>query len=818
MKIEYQGTLKKETAWTSAGVSSVVFAMVAMPAYAQQTNTALLSSTVGVGAEPLYIEEIIVTAQKRSERISDVGMAITTATQTELTEKGITNAADLTRIEPSLQFSLSPNGLPIYTIRGVGYVESSLSATPAVSIYQDEVPYLYPALSKGALLDLDHVEILKGPQGTLFGQNATGGAINFDAAHPTSSFAVGVNTTYGRFDAGHVDGFVSGPVTEALSARLSFGFDHGGAWQRSETRNDTLGNKDLKTGRLILDWQPNSKFRASVNLNGFRDRSDAQAGQLYGYYFTNPQFISPVSPAQLSTPAGYYPNPAYFATYPQHIQAQLAEPMNPSNDQQADWIASTHPQLDETYYQGSLRMDYSISDTVALTSITSYERYTQHDHEDMSGEAIPTLAAIINGNVSSVYQEIRARGDLMDSRLEWLLGFNYEYDLTGENAFFDNDFHSGSYLTGGSPYSLIQIEPITVVGNQNHVEAETKAVFASLDYKFTPQIIGHAGIRYTKSDQNFGGCAYAGDPLSSVVLGIPAGECGTLLPSGGRGEYFTSLNQRNGPCHIGIDWKFMPNNMVYVAVSKGYKAGTSPDLGAEVYTQLAPVKQEALQSYEVGLKSSLSQKTLTFTADYFHYDYKNKQELGAFLDPLFGELQALVNIPKSKVDGFEVATTWRPIRGLTFNTAVTYLDSRVDSDFFSYGPYILNPTDTVNYKGEAFPFTPQWSLNYGVRYDWWVSKALSAYVNLDGSYQTRTSSAFGDTAAHAEGPSLKNRAYGLLNLGVGVERRDDHWRAEIWGKNVTNTYYWNTAFYEDDPVVRYTGLPATYGVTLSYRY
>jgi iron complex outermembrane receptor protein len=796
------------------GMTSVVFAVAATPAQAQLAAPS--SETADADLRPLSVEEVLVTARKRSAPISDVGMSITAATQSELTEKGITSPLGLTRIEPSLQFSISPTGMPIYTIRGVGYFESSLSATPAVSIYQDEVPYLYPLLSKGALLDLDHVEILKGPQGILFGQNATGGAINFDVAHPTSNFSTGLNATYGRFDSTHIDGFLSGPLTKTLSIRLALSLDEGGAWQRSETRNETLGRKDLKIGRLILDWQPNRELKASVNLNTFRDRSDAQAGQLYGYYFVAPQYISPVSSAQRSTPAGYFPNPAYFATYPQHIQAQLAEPMNPSNSQQADWIAGTHPSLDETYYQGSLRMDYSVSDALALTSITSYQYYTQHDVSDAAGEAVPTVTRIIHGNVSSVYQEIRAYGNLTDYRLDWFVGFNYEYDLTRENADTIPFFTSASFLTGGSPFSPLQIAPFTSTGAPSHVEAETKAVFANLDYKFTPQIIGHAGIRYTQSDQNFDSCSYAGDPLSSVILDVPAGQCVTALPSGGRGKYFTGLNQSNVPWHVGLDWKFAPNNMLYGSVSRGYKAGTSPNLGAATYQQLTPVRQEALQSYEIGLKSSLSQRTLTVTAAYFHYDYTDKQMLGRFRDPLFGTLRALVNIPKSKVDGFEANAAWLPIRGLTLNAAVTYLDSRVNSDFFSYGPYVLNDSDTVNFNGEAFSFTPKWSLNYGVRFDWPVSEAFSAYVSLDGSYQTRTSSAFGDTAAHTEGPSLNNKAYGLLNVAAGIESEDDHWRAQIWGKNVTNTYYWNSAFHEFDPVVRYTGLPSTYGITLSY--
>jgi len=184
---------------------------------------------------------------------------------------------------------------------------------------------------------------------------------------------------------------------------------------------------------------------------------------------------------------------------------------------------------------------------------------------------------------------------------------------------------------------------------------------------------------------------------------------------------------------------------------------------------------------------------------------------------MFGDLESLVYIPESKVDGFEVAAVWRPMRGLTLNAALTFLDCRIDSDFFNHGPYVLNAADRVNYKGEPFPFTRQWSLNYGARYDWPRSRALSVYVSLDGSFQTSTSSAFGDTADHPEDPSLTNKAYGLLNLAAGVESQDGHRRLEIWGRNVTNTYYWTSAFYEFDPVARFTGLPSTYGITLSYR-
>src|SRR5579859_4282850 len=397
----------------SAGVAATLIALAGLPAQAAAEESSSMTTPPAAEAPAPTAGEIIVTARKRAERLSEVGMSITAVAQAELVEKGITGPAELTRIDPSLQFTPSPTGTPIYTIRGVGYFEQSLAATPAVSLYQDETPYLYPVFAKGALLDVDHVEILKGPQGILFGQNVTGGAIELAAARPTGSLATGLDASYGRFETAHVDGFVSGPLASTLSARLALSLDGGGAWQKSETRDDTLGRQDLKTGRLILDWRPNGALKASLNLNGFRDRSDAQAAQLFGFYFGAPQNISPVTPAQLATPAGHFPNPAFFGIYPKSIQAQLAEPMIPSRDRQADWIAGSHPRLDETYGQAVLRIDYALSSGAALTAITSYQHYTQHDRSDAAGEAAPTDTSTINGHVRSFYQEVRAQGDAL---------------------------------------------------------------------------------------------------------------------------------------------------------------------------------------------------------------------------------------------------------------------------------------------------------------------------------------------------------------------------------------------------------------------
>ncbi len=378
---------------------------------------------------------------------------------------------------------------------------------------------------------------------------------------------------------------------------------------------------------------------------------------------------------------------------------------------------------------------------------------------------------------------------------------------------------SSSYLTGGSPYSAVPLEPFYSFGIQSAVSADTKAAFANLDYTLTSRFIAHGGIRYTRADQSFSGCTYSDSySLSTALLGGVTGACNTLLPSGDRGLYTTHLDESNVPWHVGLDWKPDSNNLVYVSVSKGFKAGTSPNLGAPLYIELTPVTQESLLAYELGAKSTLFDHSLQLNGAIFHYDYKNKQLLGHYDDPLFGVAQKLVNIPESTVDGAEFSATWQPLAGLTLNAGLTYLDSKVTSSFVSYSSYVLNAEDTVDYKGEAFPFTPKWAANAAIRYDWHLNDTLTAFLGADGSYQSSTTSTFGSEHATTEGPSLDNKAYGLLNLTAGVESVDGHWRVQLWGKNVTNTYYWYTTYYETDTVGRLTGMPATYGISVGFRY
>ena len=443
---------------------------------------------------------------------------------------------------------------------------------------------------------------------------------------------------------------------------------------------------------------------------------------------------------------------------------------------------------------------------------------------------------LLTGSVRTVSQELRLHGTFDNSKINWLVGVNYESDKSNELDIISPFNDSSAFLTGGSLYSTIPLRSFTFTPISN-VDSKNASLFANGEYHLSDTLSVLAGVRYTQSDQHMTACTEGSAPLAAYINGaaaqlsgafggavptpVAAGQCITFGPAPNfqPGLQLNTLNQSNVPWRVGMDWTPFERQLFYVTISKGYKAGASPALGATDYIQLKPVTQESVLAYEIGAKSTLFDRRLQLNAAIFHYDYANKQELGAIYDPIFNDLQSLVNIPKSVEDGAEISAVWRPTGGLTLNAAATYLDSRVTSNFFNYSSYILSPTDTLNFKGEPFPYTPKWEVQYGARYDWSLTDHLSAFVSADASHQSMSTAAFGYVRAAADGaPSQIINPYGLLNLTAGLSSSDGHWRIELWGKNVTNTYYWNAVVQGGDTVSRYTGMPATYGIGLHYRY
>jgi hypothetical protein len=227
------------------------------------------------------VGEIIVTANKREQSLNSVGLSIQAASGAELTQRGVSSPADLSKLVPGFTFTQSIYSTPVFTLRGIGLYDATFGAPPSVSVYSDQVPRNVPVMSEALDLDIERVEVLKGPQGTLFGQSSTGGAINYIVGKPTKEFHAGFNASYERFDRAELSGYVSGSLADKVQARLAVKAITGGAWQHSVSRpTDRNGATRKFEGRLTVDIQPTDKLKIELMATGVRDKSDPLAPSL----------------------------------------------------------------------------------------------------------------------------------------------------------------------------------------------------------------------------------------------------------------------------------------------------------------------------------------------------------------------------------------------------------------------------------------------------------------------------------------------------------------------------------------------------------
>jgi iron complex outermembrane receptor protein len=748
-------------------------------------SASLLAQEPG-GQPPPDLDEIVVTAQKRSERVNDVPLSITAVSGDKLAEQGVTSASDLERVVPGFTFQPSSRLAPVFSIRGIGFYDTSISNSPAVTVYLDQVPLPFLAMTEGVSFDLERVEVLKGPQGTLFGQNSTGGAVNYIAAKPTHELSAGLQTTYGRFQETDAEGFVSGPISDTLGYRVAVRTEQRGDWQHSYTRNDTLGQRDLSMGRLLLDWHPSSDLGFELNVNGWQDKSDTQAGQYLRYTPTNP------------------------AGRPEQAAALPNYPRAPGDIQSADWNSDEYLKRNDRMYQVSLRGDLNIRDSATLTSITAYSNYTADSPLDADATSFNDIYLTTVGYLRSFSQELRVANSA-EGRFKWIVGANVQQDRTLDNEII---------YALGSNQSAVGL-PWYGFSQYQRQKVDTYSGFANLQYEIASQVSVTAAARYSKQDRDAHGCladingtlAATFSRLSSILSGSPtviAPDSCVTLGSNLKpvGEVHGVLDQSNVSWRGGIDWKPLPDTLIYANVTKGFKSGGFDTLPAIRDTQLTPVTQESLLAYEVGFKGPLVSRRATLTGAVFYYDYSDKQLTGYInVGPPFGTLPGLVSIPKSSVKGAELDLTVRPLSDLSVMLGGTYVSSKVDRDFSASDPFGAS----VDIKGQAFPNTPKWAAIADTEYGNTFSFGR-LFVGGGARYRSASYAAFGNN------PDFKIRSYALLDLRAGYESPDDRWRVMAWGKNVLDRRYTTSTTRPIDTVVAYTGMPATFGVTAGYRF
>ena len=798
------------------------------------------TETDRVGADQVYAGDIIVTANKREQNLNDVGLSITAISGETLAERRISSVQDIAAAVPGLKFAESGTNTPIYTLRGIGFNEESLGVYPSVSVYTDEVPLPFPVLTLRAALDLERVEALKGPQGTLFGQNATGGAINYIAAKPTKEFRYGADVSYGRFNYLNGNAFISGPMGENAGFRIALSAADSDGWQRSLTRpGDRNGAQKYISGRLTFTVEPSDSLRLRATVNAWQDKSEPQAAQLIAVRAQNSAQVQPgvqASPfASLNPRSADWTTTANYAVFGSLVNFNVVQRTTPD----------LSPRSNRKFIQGALRSDLDLGDFATLTSLTSYVDFDQTLFSDKDGTA-QAVANIGNSlaTIRSFNQELRLANQ-GSGPFRWVLGANYEKSRVFEDQTLT--FANGS---SSNPNTLF----INTTGSKVLQNIRNVAVFANGEYDLSDALTFKLGGRYTDSRNRANLCSTGnGDGLVSVlfnilpgvVFGVPAGSftpigTGDCYPLNARfvpGQRFIdTLSEDNFSWRAGLDFKPSDDALFYANVSRGYKAGSYPTAAGSDFRSYRPVTQESVTSYEAGLKVSLADRMIQLNGAAFYYDYQDKQIRGKIVDPVFDVLDILINVPKSRVLGAEAELTVRPATGLTLAASATYLDSEVKTDngvrFIgptAYGNSCGNATTPgpCDFTGSELPFTPEWSytLNADYRHDLGGS-AILVGAGLRGQ-SSSTSTLNGRTIEFRNLPNDRRVAgidrpfvipsYVTVDARIGYEFGDRRYKVMVWGKNIFNEYYVTNANHYLDTTVRFAGMPATYGITLSVK-
>lgn len=796
------------------GCSAMALAAFATPAMAQDAG-------VEEGAPDPNV--IIVTANKRDQNILDVGLSITAESGDTLITRGIGSPTDLGKIVPGLTVQPSPFNTPVYTLRGVGFYETTLSAAPTVAVYVDEIQLPFSATTRGAAFDIERVEVLKGPQGTLFGQNTTGGAINYVAAKPTDTFTAGGNASFGRFSTLDVQGFVSGPLSDTLKARVAVRTVQSGAWQKSYTRNDELGKMDQLQGRVQLLWEPSDNVRFLLNANGWTDKGETQAAQLQSD--TCSVTIAPTcgSPAGIAF-ANYRqaPQNARAADWGYGIYRNGFSGFNARTDySQFDYSTrgqfGRRPRRDDRFYQISLRADIDLSDVLTLTSITAYSDYKTDSVQDFDGTVFASVDTNTSGSIRDFSQELRFSATL--DRTTIIVGGNYNKAST-----FDRLFYNFSQGPSSDPLFTIPNSPQgQLTFNYSDQDIEAFALFGNVEFMLTDSLTLIGGARYTKTDRDFQGCTndFQGGTAIwwNALFGtnVQPGGCitldATLRPF--NPAVFDQLNEDNVSWNVGVNYQTPGDALFYGRVSRGYKSGSFPTASVASGLGYTPVTQESVTAYEVGIKAPIADRKLELTAAAFYYDYKDKQLRGRLPDPVFGTLEGLVQIPKSRVQGVELSILARPVDGLRISVGGTYIDTKI-KQFVGFQP----DATTADFAGQRFPFAPKLTAIADAEYEFPVASSVNAFFGVSATHNGKTSStlANSDTATINRDARFDMRSYTLVDLRAGINVPDSNLRVGAFVRNVGNVYYWTNVQDNLASVTRFAGMPRTYGLQVTWRY
>lgn len=677
---------------------------------------------------------VVVTAQKRDQDIQEVPVAVTALTGEALQDAHVSTVMDLNALAPSLQVKTDDNAAnPKIFIRGIGLNDFNPNTASAVAIYSDGVYIGSPLAQMGQFFDLERVEVLRGPQGTLYGRNTTGGAINLISRKPSDNFEATGSVEYGSYNNLALEGAVGGPITPELAYRAS------GTYLSNDgyTLNRLTGNRGNDTNRgaarFQLQWTPSDTFDALFQLR--YGKSDG--GSILAYN----RSLLPAT-AQATGPDGFCA-PAYYTS---GDCTDLAGYANTStNLYQGDYHLEGKDKVET--YGASATLTWDLG-AMSLISVTGYDHADRDDVEDTDAGPTDIITARYKAKQWAASEELRLQSN-GDNQLDWVAGIYVARDELDTNSYYDVFRVANS----GDPLTDLP-QGIGVFGWPFTQDTNSYAVFGQIDYDFTDKLTATFGLRYSADKKTFHyNSTYASD------VGGPSSDLFSIDDS----KTFDSFSGK-----VGLQYQLTDDVNVYGSYNRGYKSGGFFGGQTTDPSSLRPYDDELVNAYEVGLKSQLMDGLLTANFATFFYDYQDLQVYTLVVDPNTNlTVQNFTNASNAEVKGLEAELMASPIDGLDLSLGASFLDATYQ-DFQSQGD---------DYSGNTLPNAPEVSLNGSARYEWDFFGG-SAEAQADVSYRSKV---YYDTR-NVERLSDGDRTF--VNLRFGWRPSQGGMEFGAYGRNV----------------------------------
>lgn len=728
--------------------STAISALLASPAMAQNGET-----------NDLHDNVIVVTAQKREQSTLDVGIAISVVDQKAIEERRIETPSDLVTFTPNVSVKEQVPGLiPIVSIRGIGLNDFSSTNNPATGVYIDDVSLSSLALLGSDLFDLARMEVLKGPQGTLYGRNSTAGALNIITAKPNfDGISARLSAGLANYDTKEFGAMANLPLSDSISVRFAGKavLQDVGFYQDASLGRD-VGRREVLLGRAQLLWQASDDLTILLKAEAQSGRSELGSPEFFGAFPTASETNCP-GQSGCTNFFGYSDtdgNP-YTGAYS----------IDPTYD------------FDQVALTARIEADLGFAQLTSITGFIDFDRLYSAD-VDASPARITDFRN--TDDVRQFSQELRLSGE--SDLVDWQVGLFYAKDDVQTR--YD-----------GSLQDLFNTTTFTSADQ----EATSIAVFGNAEWQLTDTLSLITGLRYT--DENRANVGFTQDNVSEA-----GGSFLTMAPFGSGPIILASvddeINNSSVSWKVGLNWKPANNMLIYASASESDKSGGFFTGVATSDAQLVPYDREKLRAYEIGARGSVGSFGLSYEAAVFYYDYN---EVQTFIQDTVGALpvQRLGNIEEAEIYGAEVGFNLSPraLNGLNISAGLGLLSTKLGTFAASAGQIPA---------GNDLPDAPELSLNLAASYEGALSNTLSFRLGIDGRYQSDAfTSALND-------PLLFSESYWVINARVSVLAEED-WEISAWAKNLTKERYVTQGL---DQLVfgngfRVYGAPRTYGVSIT---